>query len=176
MGRFFYWLLRMISEMTEPNNIVEFLKYFIPATITACGVGVPIVVANINARRDEKIARANRHAEMDAKLESLASVINNNRLAVEKEAEYGKGLYHRLDAISNSILQTGRAIEKLEQENELIIRDIARLTMYSDNLSLEDQLDAGKRYTDAGGNGPGHVRYDVLKERYAEQMREKERS
>jgi hypothetical protein len=59
-------------------------------------------------------------------------------------------------------------VEKLN----LVIRDMARLTMHDEHLPLEERIAAGDRYTKNGGNGASKVYHQVLIEKYEEKIKE----
>jgi hypothetical protein len=59
-------------------------------------------------------------------------------------------------------------VEKLD----LVIRDMARLTMHDEHLPLEERISAGDRYTETGGNGASKVYHQGLIEKYKEKLKE----
>jgi hypothetical protein len=59
-------------------------------------------------------------------------------------------------------------VEKLD----LVIRDMARLTMHDEQLPLEERIAAGDRYTSTGGNGASGVYRQGLIEKYKEKLKE----
>jgi len=163
--------LRM--AIMELSDIKQFLLHFVPGLVAAIGVAAPIFIAMIKAKKDENVARIQRHSAMDEKLKKITDTVAANSAALQQEQNYGKQTYHKLNEIAAETLQTVRAVESIDAEQKLITRDIARLTMFHDGLPLEDQLDGGKRYTDSGGNGAGHVRYEMLKDKYAKHLLER---
>jgi hypothetical protein len=52
-----------------------------------------------------------------------------------------------------------------------IITKTKKLIMYSDNISIEERIDAGKTYLELGGNGSGAVYYETLKSEYKELLK-----
>jgi hypothetical protein len=59
-------------------------------------------------------------------------------------------------------------LKNLKNELVGIRRDILRLNLISTENSIEERMDAGKRYIDAGGNGPASALYEKLKRDYQE--------
>jgi hypothetical protein len=57
-------------------------------------------------------------------------------------------------------------VKKIERELTGIKRDILRLNLISNENPIEERLDAGKRYTESGGNGPASVLYEKLRHDY----------
>jgi hypothetical protein len=76
-----------------------------------------------------------------------------------------KGFHFRSAEKTGAILETVTAIRKSDAKQEAKIdalsetvnnnvKDILRLTFYNTALTVPEQLVAGKRYLEAGGNGP----------------------
>ena len=57
----------------------------------------------------------------------------------------------------------------LEKLN-LVVRDMARLTMHDEHLPLEERITAGDRYIDNGGNGASKVYHGKLVDEYKKQL------
>jgi hypothetical protein len=57
-------------------------------------------------------------------------------------------------------------LKKFEKELNGIKLDILRLNLISTENPIEERLDAGKRYIEAGGNGPASVLYEKLRQDY----------
>jgi hypothetical protein len=58
-------------------------------------------------------------------------------------------------------------VEKLD----LVIRDMARLTMHDEYLPLEERIAAGDRYTETGGNGASKVYLQDLIDKYRDRLK-----
>jgi hypothetical protein len=93
-------------------------------------------------------------------LAAMLTLAKNLGLSVTKE-----GLKFRANEKTDSILGIVREIKESDGRQELEIKrlgdevnkntkDTLRLTFYNQLLPPEDRLVAGKRYLDAGGNGP----------------------
>jgi len=54
----------------------------------------------------------------------------------------------------------------IDKKIDLNSRDIQRVTLFNEQLPLEERLDAGERYMKTGGNGAGRVYYETLKRKY----------
>jgi hypothetical protein len=65
------------------------------------------------------------------------------------------------------------ARKDIKEQVNLIIRDIARLTMHDEHLPIEERLTAGDRYLASGGNGPSKVYYDELVQQYQKKLKMK---
>jgi hypothetical protein len=61
-------------------------------------------------------------------------------------------------------------LKKFESEIKMIKRDILRLNLISTENPIGDRLDAGKRYTEEGGNGQASALYEKLKQNYKESL------
>jgi hypothetical protein len=62
------------------------------------------------------------------------------------------------------------SVKKIETKLLSVERDILRLNLISMENPIEERLDAGKRYTESGGNGPASVLYNKLKNDYKESL------
>ena len=63
-----------------------------------------------------------------------------------------------------------KSVKKIETKLSIVERDILRLNLISTENPIEERLDAGKRYTDDGGNGAASVLYNKLKSDYKESL------
>jgi hypothetical protein len=70
------------------------------------------------------------------------------------------------------VLKTnGTKIDRVGAEMAMVSRDIARLTLHDEHLSIEERLAAGERYIKSGGNGITRVYYEKLLEDYKEDLK-----
>jgi hypothetical protein len=57
-------------------------------------------------------------------------------------------------------------VKKIKEDFTGVKRDILRLNLISTENDIVARIDAGKRYTDDGGNGPAQILYEKLKAEY----------
>jgi hypothetical protein len=70
------------------------------------------------------------------------------------------------------VLKTnGSKMDKLSENVALISRDINRLTLHDEHLSIEERLAAGERYIKSGGNGVTRAYYEKLLFEYREGLK-----
>ena len=61
------------------------------------------------------------------------------------------------------VLKTnGSKMDKLSENMTMVSRDINRLTLHDEHLSIEERLAAGERYIKGGGNGVTRAYYEKL--------------
>ena len=61
------------------------------------------------------------------------------------------------------VLKTnGSKMDKLSENMIMVSRDINRLTLHDEHLSIEERLAAGERYIKGGGNGVTRAYYENL--------------
>jgi hypothetical protein len=88
-----------------------------------------------------------------------------------------KGLCFKSNQKSDSILETVMAIKASDEKQSSLIgelsgrvnnnmKDVLRLTFYNTALHPAERLVAGKRYLDAGGNGPTQEAINALAAEY----------
>lgn len=61
-------------------------------------------------------------------------------------------------------------ITKNQKETQL---SVLRLTVINEAMPLDERIDAGEKYVALGGNGSVHALYDVLREKYEEELKRK---
>jgi hypothetical protein len=61
-----------------------------------------------------------------------------------------------------------KKIDKVIDTVEHMSLDMLRLQLFNDSLPVEEQLMAGARYVESGGNGPSEKRFEKLKAENAE--------
>jgi hypothetical protein len=70
------------------------------------------------------------------------------------------------------VLKTnGGRMEKLSADVKALSKDIRRLTLYEEHLSIEERIGAGERYIKDGGNGPTRAYYEKLLAEYREGLK-----
>jgi hypothetical protein len=70
------------------------------------------------------------------------------------------------------VLKTnGTRMDKLSEGMTLVSRDINRLTLHDEHLSIEERLAAGERYIKGGGNGVTRAYYEKLFVEYKEELK-----
>lgn len=62
-------------------------------------------------------------------------------------------------------------IDKMRNYSHKNYVNTLKLTIMSEDIPLEERLDAGERYVSEGGNGSVKARYDMLKEKYRREKR-----
>jgi hypothetical protein len=67
-----------------------------------------------------------------------------------------------------------KTVKNMESKIIGIERDVLRLNLISSENPIEVRLDAGKRYIEAGGNGPALVLYDKLQRDYEKKISQQE--
>jgi hypothetical protein len=67
-----------------------------------------------------------------------------------------------------------KTVKKMETKITGIERDVLRLNLISAENPMETRLDAGKRYIEAGGNGPANVIYEKLRHDYEKKLSQQE--
>jgi hypothetical protein len=70
------------------------------------------------------------------------------------------------------VLKTnGSKMDRVTVELTLVSRDINRLTLHDEHISIEERLAAGDRYIKSGGNGVTKAYYEKLLEDYKEELK-----
>jgi hypothetical protein len=67
-----------------------------------------------------------------------------------------------------------KTVKNMESKIIGIERDVLRLNLISSENPIETRLDAGKRYIEAGGNGPANVIYEKLRRDYEKKISQQE--
>jgi hypothetical protein len=75
-----------------------------------------------------------------------------------------------IPVLSGAIKNRKAVLDRLN----LVIRDVSRLTMHDEHLSLEERIAAGDRYMASGGNGASKVYHEMLADQYKAGLTEKE--
>ena len=74
--------------------------------------------------------------------------------------------------IRNNLESLDEKIAKLERYSHRdYMRDL-KLTIMSEEMPIEERLEAGERYLKEGGNGPIKVKYHMLQEEYQKEQEE----
>jgi hypothetical protein len=76
------------------------------------------------------------------------------------------GIGTAVGTVIGVVKTNGNKMDKLSAEMTLVSRDINRLTLHDEHLSLEERLAAGERYIKSGGNGPTRAYYEKLLNEY----------
>jgi hypothetical protein len=69
-----------------------------------------------------------------------------------------------------------KRLDKVQESQNLVTRDIARLTMHDEHLPIEERLAAGDRYLKSGGNGASEVYFSSLVETYKKKLKDQDAS
>jgi hypothetical protein len=70
------------------------------------------------------------------------------------------------------VLKTnGSKMDRLSESLSLVSRDISRLTLHDEHLSVEERIAAGERYVKSGGNGAARVYYEKLLDEYKGELK-----
>lgn len=72
--------------------------------------------------------------------------------------------------LSKPLRTIGDRIERLEMYSHNDYMRELRLTIMSDELPIEERLEAGEKYIKEGGNGPVKVKYHMLQEEYQKEQ------
>jgi hypothetical protein len=75
-----------------------------------------------------------------------------------------KPMFERLDSIDNNMKEMNKRLAKVEVDD-------LKLIIMSEDIPIEERLDAGERYISLGGNGAIKIHCKILKEEYEKQIR-----
>ena len=75
-----------------------------------------------------------------------------------------KSVFDRLDSIDNNMKEVNRRLAKVEVDD-------LKLIIMSEDIPIEERLEAGERYISLGGNGAIKIHCKILKEEYEKQIR-----
>jgi hypothetical protein len=62
-------------------------------------------------------------------------------------------------------------MDRLSENMAMVSRDINRLTLHDEHLTIEERLAAGERYIKSGGNGMTRAYYEKLLAEYKETLK-----
>jgi hypothetical protein len=80
------------------------------------------------------------------------------------------GLGTAIGTILGVLKTNGSKMDKLSVEMKMVSRDINRLVLHDEHLSIEERLAAGERYTRSGGNGVTRAYYEKLLAEYKKRL------
>jgi hypothetical protein len=83
----------------------------------------------------------------------------------------GLGIGAAAGTILGVLKTNGSKMDRLSAEMTMVSRDINRLTLHDEHLSVEERLTAGERYIKSGGNGAARAYYEKLLEDYKEELK-----
>lgn len=66
-----------------------------------------------------------------------------------------------------------KKFEKIDNNMKETNLSVLRLTIINESMPLDERVDAGEKYVNAGGNGSVHALYDVLREKYENELKRK---
>jgi hypothetical protein len=69
------------------------------------------------------------------------------------------------------IKTNGNKIDKLSTDMAMLSRDINRLTLHDEHISIEERLAAGNRYIKSNSNGATRAYYEKLLEIYKKDLK-----
>lgn len=75
-----------------------------------------------------------------------------------------KPMFDRLDSIDKNMKEISGRLAKVEVDD-------LKLIIMSEDIPIEERLDAGERYVSLGGNGAIKIHCKILKEEYEKQIR-----
>lgn len=75
-----------------------------------------------------------------------------------------RSVFERLDSIDNNMKEMNRRLAKVEVDD-------LKLIIMSEDIPIEERLQAGERYISLGGNGAIKIHCKILKEEYEKQIR-----
>ena len=75
-----------------------------------------------------------------------------------------KPMFERLDSIDNNMKEMNKRLAKVEVDD-------LKLIIMSEDIPIEERLQAGERYISLGGNGAIKIHCKILKEEYEKQIR-----
>ena len=75
-----------------------------------------------------------------------------------------KSIFDRLDSIDNNMKELNTRLAKVEVDD-------LKLIIMSEDIPIEERLQAGERYISLGGNGAIKIHCKILKEEYEKQIR-----
>jgi hypothetical protein len=78
------------------------------------------------------------------------------------------GLGTVIATVLGVIKTNGSKLDNLTDGLRMVSRDINRLTLHDEHLSVEERIAAGERYIKAGGNGVTRAYYEKLLTEYKE--------
>lgn len=81
------------------------------------------------------------------------------------------GLSTAIGTILGVIKTNGSKMDRLSDDMRMVSRDINRLTLHDEHLSIEERLAAGERYIKGGGNGVTRAYYERLLVEYKEGLK-----
>ena len=91
------------------------------------------------------------------------------------------GIIGAITVIISTIITLYKIVKKIdikfttfENNQNKCEMDILRLMIINENMPLDERVSAGKRYVERGGNGSVHALYDVLVDKYKNELKEKE--
>ena len=75
-----------------------------------------------------------------------------------------KSVFDRLDSIDNNMKEMNKRLAKVEVDD-------LKLIIMSEDIPIEERIQAGERYLSLGGNGAIKIHCKILKEEYEKQIR-----
>ena len=75
-----------------------------------------------------------------------------------------KPMFDRLDSIDKNMKEMNSRLAKVEVDD-------LKLIIMSEDIPIEERINAGERYVSLGGNGAIKVQCKILKEEYEKQIR-----
>ena len=75
-----------------------------------------------------------------------------------------KSVFDRLDSIDKNMKEMNGRLAKVETDD-------LKLIIMSEDIPIEERIQAGDRYLSLGGNGAIKIHYKMLKEEYEKQIR-----
>lgn len=75
-----------------------------------------------------------------------------------------KSVFDRLDSIDKNMKEMNGRLAKVEVDD-------LKLIIMSEDIPIEERIDAGERYLSLGGNGAIKIHCKILKEEYEKQIR-----
>lgn len=79
-----------------------------------------------------------------------------------------------LSAIYRLVRKVDKKVESFEVNLNKNRIEILRLIIINENMPLDERVNAGEEYTKMGGNGSVHALYEILLEKYKNQLEKKE--
>jgi hypothetical protein len=80
------------------------------------------------------------------------------------------GLGTAIGTILGVLRTNGSKMDKLGTDLKMVSRDINRLILHDEHLSIEERLAAGERYARSGGNGATRAYYEKLLAEYKKEL------
>jgi hypothetical protein len=81
------------------------------------------------------------------------------------------GIGTAVGTVAGVLKTNGSKMDKLSENLTMVSRDINRLTLHDEHLSIEERLAAGERYIKGGGNGVTRAYYEKLLTEYKSELK-----